>query len=159
MADCCICCCKTRPMQLVSLSRPPQSEFPPLYVAITTNSPVFTLLQPRLRGSKEKSITVTSGAGSWVNQDLDEWGRQKKKKMWKKCLSVCVSVLSKGSSKEMAWLKASWVQVSGLSGIKFMTIDRNRAHVCVCLCVRWFFVWILVESDRGEESSYKAHYG
>ena len=44
-----------------------------------------------------------------------------------------------------------------------MTIDRSCVCVCVCVCVRAFacvcVVWIMEESDRGEESSYKAHYG
>lgn len=77
------------------------------------------------------------------------------------CVRVCVcefmSVCCIRSGQEKQWPKASWV--SGLSGIKFMTIDRS----CVCVCVldgdECVFVWIMVESDRGEESSYEAHYG
>ncbi|KAA8587717.1 hypothetical protein FQN60_016579 [Etheostoma spectabile] len=51
---------------------PSSSASAPFYLTMATNSPVLTLLHPRLRGSEEKSITVASEAGSGVNEVLDE---------------------------------------------------------------------------------------
>lgn len=73
---------------------------------MATNSPAFTHLHPRLRGSEEKSITVPSGAGSGVNEVLDKCvrGRKGVRKGGKKILCVCERVyecvLHKGWSRE-----------------------------------------------------------
>lgn len=146
---------------------PSSSASPPLYLTMATNSPVLTLLHPRLRGSEEKSITVPSGTGSEVKEVLDNCVRgrkQWKRKRERERKYLCECVLHKEWSRETEWPKPSWAQMSGLSKIKFMTIDWSCAHVCarVYVCaIGWWWMCvflIVVESDRGEESSYKAHY-
>lgn len=135
---------------------PSSSASPRLYLTMASNSPTFTLLHSRLRGSEKKINNSAKWGGVRGQRGL--WqvcqGKEGVKVGKKTYLSVCV--FHKEWSRERGWPKASWVQVSGLSRIKFMTIDRGCARVCVWwMCV---FVWIMAESDRGEESSHKAHY-
>lgn len=143
---------------------PSSSASPPLYLTMATNSPVLTLLHPRLRGSEEKSITVPSGAGSGVNEVLDKCVRGRKE--WERGKSAGVCVLCEYMS--VCCIRSGQEKQSDQRprGCKCQACQGSNLWPLIgaaCVCVRrWWmcvFVWIMVESDRGEESSYKAHYG
>lgn len=105
-----------------------------------TNSLALVFFHPGFRGSsgkkKEKSITLSSGAGSEVNEVLDKCVRGRKEREGEeKCSSVAVGYLRSGQEKQGAGVS--------LSRIKFMAIDWNCAPVCVGSdeCVFLFGSW------------------
>lgn len=160
MADCCFCCCKLS--HQCALIAPLHPQHPLRYTWLWRLIPPFSpLFIPDWEGRREKSITVPSGAGSGVNEVLDKCVRGRKRvREGKKCLFACVcvfvreymSVLYKEWSRETEWPKASWVQVSGLSGIKFMTIDRY------CVCVRWWWMCVCVFGSWWNLTEVRSHH-
>lgn len=137
-ADCHFCCCKLghRRPSIARLHPRRPLGYTRLGRLILPLLPAFAP-DPDPEGRREKK--KINNRGEWlrsggVNEVFDKRVRGGRDGGDGGGGKVCVCCKRSGQEeKTHTDQKALWVQVSGLSGIKFMTIDRSSACVCVCV--------------------------
>lgn len=159
MADCCFCLCKLSHQHALIAPFHPQHplRYTWLWRLIPPFSPSSSQIE-RLGGKINNSAKWDGVRGQWGPWQVchgKERGREVEKVLV--CVLVCANM----------WVCVMWRVVGETvwpCGRECQACQRSNLWPligAVCVGSWWMCVllWIMLKSDRGEESSYKAHYG